>query len=160
MIFKCIRHLVLGLAAAAISLGVIAAVSPALAAKPAIYLKKGEAVAVGGYDLTSYQTGAGIPVKGAAQFAIAHNGATYHFANAQNAAAFKANPAKYLPAYGGYCAYALARNQLAAGDPLLYDVVNGRLFLNFSKGTQKTWRKDPATEIRKGDANWPAVLNK
>ena len=71
---------------------------------------------------------------------------------------FQASPAKYAPAYGGYCAYAVANGVTAKGDPLLWKIVGGRLYLNLNKEAQKRWNDDIPGNIASGNANWPKVL--
>ena len=69
-----------------------------------------------GYDTVSYFQGA--PAEGNSRFAVEHDGAVYHFANASNAARFAANPEAFAPQFGGHCAWAMSRGYLAPGDPL------------------------------------------
>lgn len=159
-LFKCIRMLALslGLAVAGLGAGVVLSTSVHAAPKPAVYLTQPRAVAVGGYDLTSYF--AGTPVTGSAQFAATHAGVTYHFANAANRARFTANPNAFLPQYGGYCAWALAQNKLAPGRPQFWRVVDGKLYLNYDQGVQTRWTRDIQGFIRSANANWPSVLTR
>lgn len=115
-------------------------------------------VAVGGYDTTSYFEGDGVPVKGMADYTVTYNGTDYHFASAENAEKFKAEPAKFVPAYGGHCAWALgANNALAPGDPTVYEIVDGKVYLNFNKDVQANWEKDIPGFIEKSEANWPNI---
>ncbi len=65
------------------------------------------------------------------------NGAVSYFANQRNRSAFVSAPEKYAPAYGGYCAYAVANGYTAATDPEAWSVVDGRLLLNYSEGVKK-----------------------
>lgn len=133
------------------------AIEPAFAQKAPIYLKKGETAAVGGYDTVSYFAGAA-PVKGSTQFSTQYQGATFLFSSKANLDAFKAEPAKYAPQYGGYCAYAVANGQTAAGDPLAYTLHNGKLYLNLNQSISTKWKKDIPGYVAKGDSNWPRVL--
>ena len=80
-------------------------------------------VAVQGYDVVSYQQGDGTPAKGNGGNVAYFNGETYLFSNADNKAAFEANPEKYVPAYGGYCAFGVTGGRKFVGDPLAYRVV-------------------------------------
>ncbi len=135
--------------------GVAAVASPALAA-PEVYLAPFTRVAIGGYDPVSYFDGG--PRKGDAKFAATFKRAEYRFANAANLARFKANPAAFVPQYGGYCAWAVAGGYTAKADPLAWKVVNGKLYLNYDANVQKRWAQDVPGNIAKGDKNWPAVL--
>ncbi|WP_108810170.1 YHS domain-containing (seleno)protein [Sphingorhabdus sp. Alg231-15] len=116
---------------------------------------KGGNTAVGGYDVTSYFTGSGVPVKGSKAHKVKYKGADYFFSTAANAKKFKEKPAQFAPQYGGHCAWALSRGSLAPGDPLVYKVVGGKLYLNVNKQVQKTWLTDVAGFIKKADINWP-----
>ncbi|MEM1195298.1 MAG: YHS domain-containing (seleno)protein [Pseudomonadota bacterium] len=116
----------------------------------------GETLAVRGYDVVSYFVGDGVPVEGAEEFTVRYNGFDYRFASADNADAFIADPAKYAPAYGGYCAWAIGANdRLAPGDPNVYEIVDGTLYLNFNEDVQGRWEKDIPGFIAKGDENYP-----
>ncbi|MEO1048305.1 MAG: YHS domain-containing (seleno)protein [Pseudomonadota bacterium] len=116
---------------------------------------EGENIAVSGYDTVSYFQGDGVPVKGDARFAVKYNGAVWHFANQANADAFKANPNAYAPRYGGHCAWALGANgALAPGDPKLYKIVDGKLYLNFNKNVQNRWLKNISGFISKANVAW------
>jgi YHS domain-containing protein len=128
---------------------------PALA-DGGIYAAK-DHVAVGGYDAVSYFRGNGVPAKGNAQFKVSWKGAEWRFASAANAAAFKANPAAFAPQYGGHCAWAIAQGYLAPGDPTAYDIVGGKLYLNYDQGIRAKWRKDISGFIAKGGQGWAKI---
>ena len=115
----------------------------------------GSQAAVGGYDSVSYFTGK--PVPGSDQFTTTYNGATFKFATAANLAAFKANPARYAPQYGGHCAWAAANNYRFAGDPKIWKIVNNKLYLNFNQDVQTKWEKEIPTLIKKADQNWQTL---
>jgi len=116
-------------------------------------------VGVQGYDLVSYHQGDGSPQKGDGNNLAYHDGVTYLFANAKNQKAFEANPTKYLPAYGGYCAFGVTKSKKFIGDPLAYKVVDGALYLNLSKKVQKIWVKDIPGNISTADTIWPDIAN-
>jgi YHS domain-containing protein len=131
----------------------------ACAAKPEIYTSIVSDLAVGGYDAVAYFKD-GKPVEGSKSFEMKHKGATWRFANAANLAAFKADPAKYAPQYGGHCAWAAANGYTAKGDPKYWKVVGDKLYLNYNADIQGKWEKDVPGFIAKGDANWPGILAK
>jgi YHS domain-containing protein len=131
----------------------------AQAKEPAIYTGIVKGVAVGGYDPVAYFTDKK-PVAGKAEFVHDHEGASYRFATAANRDAFKATPAKYTPQYGGYCAWAVSQGYTAKGDPTVWSVTDGKLFLNYNASVQSGWAKDVPNLIKKADANWPKVLDK
>jgi len=112
--------------------------------------------AIGGTDPVGYFT-EGRAVEGSKTFTMKWRGAAWRFASADNLAAFKANPQKYAPQYGGYCAWAVSQGYSAKIDPEAWKIVDGKLYLNYSKGVQQRWQADMAGNIAKGDANWPKV---
>jgi len=113
-------------------------------------------LAVKGYDVVAYFT-EDKPVKGSPQFASMHGGGTYQFASAENKAAFDQDPAKYAPQFGGYCAWAVSKNSIAKIDPEAFQIVDGRLLLQYDKSVRETFSKDLAGNLAKADANWPRL---
>ena len=120
-----------------------------------VYMDK-QGVAIHGYDPVAYFT-AGQPTPGKAEFSHDHAGATWQFASARNKALFAKNPARYAPRYGGFCAYAMAKNSKAKIDPNAWKIVNGKLYLNYDAGIQRKWEKEEASMITAGDKNWAAM---
>ena len=86
-----------------------------------------------------------------------HEGVTYLFINEDNRKAFERNPSKYAPAYGGYCAFGASVAKKFVGDPEVWRVVNGRLYLNLDTKIQEQWLKDIRGNIKKADANWVKI---
>jgi YHS domain-containing protein len=129
----------------------------ALAQKPQVFSDREGAIR--GHDPVAYFDRKG-PVKGSKQFSHPWGGATWHFASAENRDKFAADPERYAPRYGGYCAYAVANGYTADIDPRAWSVVDGRLYLNYSLGVRERWNRDIPGHIRRGDANWPLVLNR
>jgi YHS domain-containing protein len=129
----------------------------AFAKKAAVYTGFISGVGAGGYDVVSYFNGG--PKKGSAKYAASYNGAKWYFTSAENMKAFQASPGKYAPAFGGYCAYAVANGVTAAGNPKLWKIVGGRLYLNLNKAAQSRWNADIPGNISSANANWPKVLN-
>lgn len=128
-------------------------VSPTFAQNE-IYSKSGEAIL--GYDPVAYFKESK-PVKGKKEFTLAWKGATWLFASDQNRKDFKANPDKYAPQYGGYCAYGTADGHKAPISPDAWTILNGKLYLNYDKDVQALWNKDRKGYIIKADKNWPKV---
>jgi YHS domain-containing protein len=116
-------------------------------------------VAVHGYDPVAYFTDSK-PVKGTAERSFAVEGVTYWFVNDQNLAAFKADPGKYAPQYGGYCAYGVAQGYKPDIDPTAFKVVEGKLYLNLSPDVQSRWVKDIPGYINDADKNWKTLVSK
>lgn len=113
--------------------------------------------AVGGYDVVAYFTD-GKPVEGTSELETTWKGATWRFATAAHRDAFVADPGKYAPQYGGYCAWAVAHDKTAGIDPEAWKIVDGKLYLNYSKSIQKQWEEDVPGYITRADANWPKLL--
>ncbi|MCB1694112.1 MAG: YHS domain-containing protein [Pseudomonadales bacterium] len=130
---------------------------PALAKDDPFYTGFFSNVAVGGMDPVAYFTD-GKPVEGNKSFRTEYKGVEFHFASAEHLALFKADPEKYVPQYGGYCAWAVSQGKTAKGDPEYWKIVDGKLYLNYSEDIQKKWEKDIPGFIKSADANWPRVL--
>lgn len=113
-------------------------------------------LAVGGYDPVAYFV-AGKAQAGSPDLTASHDGATYRFVDTANRDRFRADPAKYLPAYGGYCAYGVANGYKVKVDPDAFTIVDGTLYLNYDKGVMKKWRADIPAYIAKADANWKSL---
>ena len=141
------------IARAALGAGVLATLG-ALPARAAAFSEGG--LAIRGYDPVAYFT-QGAPTRGRPEFETRHDGATWRFANAENLAAFEADPARYAPQYGGYCAYAVALGSKSPTDPAAWKIVDGKLYLNLNRGIQRRWEADIPGFIARGDANWPAL---
>ena len=116
-------------------------------------------LAVHGYDPVAYFT-MGRPVKGSPEFSATWEGATYRFANAAHLQAFRSDPARYAPQYGGYCAFGVAQGARPDIDPQAFAVVDGRLYLNLSPEIQKRWQADVPGFIRKADRNWSTLKDR
>ncbi len=124
----------------------------ALLALPAGIARAGEQYtdrdgrALNGYDAVSYFTGAG-PVIGLETITAEYNGALWWFANEADRALFLAEPEHY----------ALADGRKVRSDPLAWQIVDGRLYLNFSPGIHRRWQQDIAGYLAQSDDNWPAL---
>ena len=127
------------------------------AQKSEVFEKSG--VAVNGYDVVAYFTQSK-PVKGDAQFAYSWKGANWQFANKENLASFKANPEKYAPQFGGYCAYGTSQGHKAPTQPEAWTIVNGKLYLNYNNDVKAMWVKDTPGFIKKANENWPKIKDK
>ncbi|MEM6491973.1 MAG: YHS domain-containing (seleno)protein, partial [Pseudomonadota bacterium] len=113
-------------------------------------------LAIEGYDPVAYFTQQAA-VEGDDAFETEWNGATWRFASADHLATFEADPERYAPQYGGYCAYAAARDYIAQVDPEAWSVVDDKLYLNFSRGIRRSWERDIPGQIAAGDRNWPGL---
>ena len=127
----------------------------AMAAEPMVFQRGGPAI--NGIDPVAYFDGNG-PVTGDAAITADWNGATWRFATAANRDAFTAEPERFAPAFGGYCAFAASRGYLAPTIPEAWSIVDGRLFLNASLRARDLWTAELPDVIAAGEANWPAIL--
>lgn len=138
------------------SVPVAATLAPqAFAATPEIYAERG--IAIDGSDAVAYFAEEG-PVRGSEDYSLMWKGAEWRFANAENLAAFEADPEAFAPQYGGYCAWAVASNYTAATHPNAWSIYEGKLYLNANRRVRSQWEKDIPGFIEKADANWPSVL--
>ncbi len=150
------RRAALGLIAAVpVTLASPLVVRSARAATPSIYAEGG--IAIDGTDVLSYWQ-AGEPLAGNPEFTHDWMGATWQFASAETRDLFAAEPERYAPAYGGYCAFAVSQGYTASTVPDAWTIHEDRLFLNFSRRVRRRWERDIPGNVAKGDANWPDVL--
>ncbi len=116
----------------------------------------GPGLAAHGYDVVAFFTD-GKPVIGTDAYAIAQDGGTYRFASQAHLDAFKADPAKYEPVYGGFCAYGVALGKKFDGDPRYWKIVDGKLYLNLNGDIQTEWSKDIQGNVVKAEQNWTRI---
>lgn len=131
------------------------ALAPARARESAVFVQDGAAIM--GTDPVAYFT-EGRPVPGLAAHSLDWGGATWRFASAENAARFEAEPEGHAPAYGGYCAWAVAQGYLAPIEPAAWTIHEGRLFLNADERIRRRWLRDAPGFVAAADRNWPGVL--
>jgi hypothetical protein len=131
---------------------------PSLAeAKSEIY-KNWRGIAIKGYDPVAYHK-EDKPVKGSNEYELTWKDAKWRFASAEHRDLFEAEPEKYAPRYGGYCAYAVSQGYTASVDPEnAWTIFEGKLYLNYNVDVKKQWQEDIPENIKKADANWPGVL--
>lgn len=114
--------------------------------------------AIKGYDTVAYFT-EGKPVKGKSDYSTEYKQATWLFSSQENLELFVADPEKYAPQYGGYCAYAVAQNTTASIKPELFTIYDGKLYLNYNDSINEKWNADKDGFISDADKNWPQILN-
>ncbi len=114
---------------------------------------------ISGYDPVAYFTD-GKPMKGSGYHVAEFEGVTYAFSSKENKQTFEANPEKYIPAYGGYCAYGVAVGKKFVSDPEAWKIVDGTLYLNLDKDIQNKWLEDVPGFIKKSEANWKEIKDK
>lgn len=130
----------------------------AQAGMPAVNVSSQSGFAIHGYDVMSYWQD-GTPRAGDPEIAAEHDGARWAFASEETRAAFLADPERYAPQYGGYCAYAAARNSIADVDPTIWAIHEGKLYLNYNARIGRKWERNMLDYIAQADANWPGVLS-
>ncbi|WP_232962315.1 YHS domain-containing (seleno)protein [Paracoccus tegillarcae] len=113
-------------------------------------------LALRGYDPVSYFTES-TPMAGEVDITAQHNGATYRFASVENKEMFEADPAKFAPQYGGYCAFGLAQGYKFDGDPEVWKIVDDKLYLNLSPKVSEIWQQDVPGNIDMADDKWMNV---
>jgi YHS domain-containing protein len=114
--------------------------------------------AVSGYDVIAFFE-QHKPVEGDSKYQMEYKGADWYFSSQKNLDKFKSDPEKYAPQYGGYCAWAMASDKKAPGNPPFWTVHNDKLYLNYDQEVQDTWLADRDAFISKADIIW-ATMNK
>jgi YHS domain-containing protein len=138
---------------------VIGLVLPASAQTKTLLNVDTSGVASQGYDPVAFFTD-GKPVKGKPEFVARHDGAVYQFASREHRDRFTKEPAKYEPQFGGYCAYGVSRNKLAPVDVEAFQIVDGKLLMQYSKGIRDDFNKDTRGNLSKANTNWPGLVDK
>jgi len=108
-----------------------------------------------GYDVVGYVNGEALV--GDPALSSEHAGGRYYFANEANKARFDENPARFAPAYGGWCAFAMSEGKRFDIDPRNFKIVDGRLLLFYDGVGGRTidfWNQDETSRLQKADANW------
>ncbi|WP_407050945.1 YHS domain-containing (seleno)protein [Methyloraptor flagellatus] len=115
-----------------------------------------DGVAIHGFDPVAYFVQKK-PLKGDPGIVATYKGATYEFASAENKASFEKDPEKYVPQYGGFCAFAAANGAKADVDPHAYVVRGGKLYLNFSEAKNQVFSEKFGELSVAADRNWSSV---
>lgn len=137
---------------------VLAALSAVAAAKDLLNLDR-NGVAIQGYDPVAFFIDSR-SVKGSTQFQSDYRGGKYYFVSAEHKAAFDKDPAKYEPQFGGYCAYGVSHNSRAPIKIEAWQIVNGRLLMQYDLDVKNEFNKDQQGTLRKADQNWPGLVDK
>ena len=116
-------------------------------------------VALKGHDPVAYFADGG-PTKGNSRYSASAGGAVYYFASAEHRDRFIVDPAKYTAAYGGFCALGVTRSKKVTGDPVVWKVVDGKLYINSSPESLVIWSEDITGNIKTADQAWPAIKDK
>jgi YHS domain-containing protein len=148
---------------ATLAVALFVAMTGAALAGPQFVDKNGYAVS--GYDVVSYfelkQAPVGspqpVPLPGKAAYTAAYNGAMFAFASAANRDRFLANPAAYAPQYDGHCAYGVAKGGKVPGNPTLWRIVDGKLYLNITTAVVGFWEEDIPGNLKTSEKNWTTI---
>jgi YHS domain-containing protein len=127
------------------------------AQKSEIFQKDGKAIR--GYDPVAFFT-AGAPVMGDSMFTYNWKDATWLFASKENRELFRAQPEKYAPKYGGYCAYGTADGHKAPTEVGTWTILDGKLYFNYNNKVKEMWSRKTDEYIRKADVNWENIKDK
>lgn len=118
-------------------------------------------VIIEGYDVVSYFSGT--PQKGTKEFKVVHQGVEFYFVDDENKKLFLANPDKYIPAYGGWCAYAIGQSaEKVEVNPKTFKIIDGKNYLFYNKlltNTLDLWNKDEKRLHQQAEVNWPKIKN-
>ena len=125
------------------------------------YTKKG-AVAKG-YDVVAYFNNEA--KEGNKEISIEYDGVRFYFSSQENLNMFKRSPLKYIPQYGGFCAYAMgAKGSKVSVNPKTFEIRNGKLYLFYNRGSTNTlslWINEGAEQLKeKADKNWKKITQK
>lgn len=116
----------------------------------------GQGIAFRGNDVVALVSGLGV-IPGQARHTSVHDGVAYYFASEEAMQAFDKDPEKYMPQYGGYCAYGVAFGKKLDGSPRFADIVDGKLYLFLNADVFKAYEKDKADILTKAAENWPEM---
>ena len=114
-------------------------------------------VALEGHDPVAFFVDSAA-VRGDSTHRATYGGATYWFASEAHRALFLADPARYVPQFGGYCAYGASRGYAAKVEIETWQVIDGKLYLNYDRGIQRRFNQNVAEYLRKAYANWPGIV--
>ncbi|USG60726.1 YHS domain-containing protein [Sneathiella marina] len=140
----------------AVLVGIMSFSTLSSASAKSLYYSSLFGTAVEGYDVVAYFT-EGKPVEGTDDLSVNWKGVTWQFSSAENKALFESDPEKYAPQFGGYCAWAVSQGYTASTVPEAWNIIDGKLYLNYSKGVQSTWEQDIPGNIKLADTNWPNI---
>jgi len=147
------------LLAVPLSVGVLVSGVARAETPPVAVVNAADGIALKGYDTVAYFT-TGEPTPGVDGYTHRWKGVTYRFASAENRDRFKADPERYVPQYGGYCAYAMSVDRIADIDPSRWAIVDGKLYLNNNRLSQALWSVNKRGKIVSGDRNWAVFPKK
>ena len=116
-----------------------------------------DGVAIQGYDPIAYFTD-GKPMKGDPAIKAVYNQAKYYFVSQAHREVFERAPARYAPSFGGFCAYAASKNRLVSIDPMVFQITNERLLLQYSPEAYELFNESTRMSLASADKNWPGLV--
>lgn len=146
------------LLAAIVAVAVIAPMAAAQSGRGKVLVnmdKRG--LALEGYDPVAFFTD-GKPIRGSAEYTARYLGAEYRFAAEEHRASFVADPAKYAPQFGGFCAYGISRGHAVSVEIDTWQIIEGRLVLNYDQGVKRKFDADRVGNLRLADEKWPGIV--
>lgn len=143
-------------AISALALGLSSTALPAFAEEQ-VSFNTTYGLALRGFDPVAYFR-VNKALKGLPNITASHEGRLYEFSSEENKALFIADPQKYVPQYGGFCAYAAANGYKADVDPHAFAINDGKLYVNFSEYFRDEFQKDASGNVAKANANWSAKV--
>ncbi|WP_424972856.1 YHS domain-containing (seleno)protein [Dinoroseobacter sp. S76] len=141
---------------AAAILAALVATTGAFAADEVYISDSDKGIAINGYDPVAYHT-KGMAVQGSAEWKLEHDGALYKFSSEENKTAFMADPAKFAPAFGGWCTVGASKGKKIPTQPDLFAIVDGTLYLNSSDGAHNLFKKDKPGTINTAETKWTKI---
>ena len=141
------------------SIAALALLSASALAGDLVNVSGASKAAVSGYDTVAFFTDSK-PVNGSPFISAEHKGATYFFATEDHKKLFVANPEKYAPQFGGFCAFGVALDKLFPVDISTWQVRDGKLYLNLNPDILKKFNADLDANVAKAQKNWPDLVKK
>jgi len=115
-------------------------------------------VAINGFDPVAYFT-LQKALEGNSNYSYEWSGSIWKFVSKDNLNLFQANPEKYAPQFGGYCAYGCSEKHLSPTDPKAFTIINDKLYLNYNQKVKEVWIKDTANRIQTANQYWKSIYN-
>ena len=116
----------------------------------------GAGVALRGDDVVALATGLDVAA-GYAKYTVEHDGVAYYFTSEETMKQFQTNPERYMPQYGGFCAFGVAIGKKLDAAPRYADIVDGKLYVFLNAGAFEKYKEDKAGTLAKAEKNWPAM---
>ncbi|MEM7441669.1 MAG: YHS domain-containing (seleno)protein, partial [Pseudomonadota bacterium] len=113
--------------------------------------------ALKGYDAVAYHLERK-PVRGEEVYELEWKGAKWLFSTAENMEKFRADPERWAPQYGGYCAWGIAKDRVVGINPTIFRIFDDKLYLNLNMKVHKEWLGSHHGFRARADDKWPDIL--